>query len=58
MAGVTNNLKGRMFYKGEYININPIEKLRQNMNHFDYVEKSNSSWKYIEIMQDFILNSK
>jgi hypothetical protein len=56
MAGVTNSLKDKMFYKGEYINVNPIEKLRINSNHFDYVDKNNASWKYIELMQELIIS--
>ena len=56
MAGVTNSLKDKMFYKGEYINVNPIEKLRLHSNHFDYVDKNNASWKYIELMKEFIIS--
>jgi hypothetical protein len=54
MAGVTDNLKKTKFYKGEYINVNPIEKLRENPNHFDYIESNSCTIKYIEIMKDFI----
>ena len=54
MAGVTDNLKGSKFYKGEYININPIEKLKENPNHFDYIDSNSCTIKYIEIMKDFI----
>lgn len=57
MAGVTDKLKSKMFYKGEYINVNPIEKLRENPNKFDYVDKNNASWKYIELMKQYILNN-
>jgi hypothetical protein len=58
MAGVTDNLKRIKFYKGEYINVDPIEKLRNNPNHFDYVEVNNSTIKYIEVMKSFIENDK
>jgi hypothetical protein len=58
MAGVTDNLKGSKFYKGEYINVDPIEKLRSNPNHFDYVEENSSTVKYIEVMKSFIENTK
>lgn len=54
MAGVTDNLKKTMFYKGEYINVDPIEKLRLNKTHFDYIDKNNSTSFYIDIMKDFI----
>ena len=36
MAGVTDNLKNTKFYKGDYININPLDKLKENINFFDY----------------------
>ena len=56
MAGVTDNLKGSKFYKGDYINKDPIECVRKNINHFDYVDKSSSTIKYIELMKSFIKN--
>jgi heterodisulfide reductase subunit C len=31
MAGVTDDLKNTKFYKGDYINVNPIEKLKTNL---------------------------
>jgi len=54
MAGVTDDLKSTKFYKGEYISIDPIEKLRQNENHFDYVDKNSSTIKYIDVMKSYI----
>jgi hypothetical protein len=54
MAGVTDDLKSTKFYKGEYINIDPIQKLRQNENHFDYVDKNSSTIKYIDVMKSYI----
>jgi hypothetical protein len=56
MAGVTHDLKKRMFYKGDYININPIDKLSENENYFDYVDSSNSTSAYIKLMKDYIKN--
>jgi len=56
MAGVTDNLKSTKFYKGEYINVNPLQKLRENISHFDYVDKNSSTIKYIEIMKNIIKN--
>ena len=56
MAGVTDNLKGSKFYKGEYINVDPIKELSKNPNHFDYVDKNSSTIKYIELMKSFIKN--
>lgn len=54
MAGVTDDLKSSKFYKGEYINVNPLEKLKQNPNHFNYVDTNSSTIKYIEIMKSII----
>jgi len=56
MAGVTDNLKGTKFYKGEYINVDPIKSLINNPNHFDYIDKNSSTIKYIELMKSFIKN--
>ena len=56
MAGVTDDLKKSKFYKGEYINVNPLKKLKQNINHFDYIDKNSSTIKYIEIMKKIIQN--
>jgi hypothetical protein len=41
------------FYKGEYINVNPIQKLKENPNHFDYVDKNNATIKYIDVMKSY-----
>jgi hypothetical protein len=54
MAGVTDNLRGTKFYKGEYINVDPIVKLKENPSHFDYIEKNSTTIKYIEVMKSFI----
>jgi hypothetical protein len=53
MAGITDNLKLTKFYKGEYINVNPIQKLIENPNHFDYVDKNNATIKYIDVMKSY-----
>jgi hypothetical protein len=54
MAGVTEDLKRRKFYKGDYINVSPLDLLKENINHFDYVEENSSTKKYIELMKDII----
>jgi hypothetical protein len=54
MAGITDDLKKTKFYKGEYINDDPIEKLRNNPKHFDYIESNSSTVKYIEVIKSFI----
>jgi hypothetical protein len=57
MAGVTDNLKLTKFYKGEFINVDPIEKLKQNPKHFDYIDRSNVTIKYIDVMKSFVEKS-
>lgn len=57
MAGVTKDLKRKMFYKGDYINSSPIDIVRKYPNKFRYVESDNSTIKYIELIKDFILNN-
>lgn len=54
MAGVTDDLKKTKFYKGEYINVDPIEKLKENDNYFDYIDQQSSTIKYIDNMKSFI----
>ena len=54
MAGVTDNLKTTKFYKGDYINIDPILKMRENSNHFDYIDENSSTIKYMENMKSYI----
>jgi hypothetical protein len=54
MAGITDDLKKTKFYKGDYINVDPIEKLRKDSTFFDYVDKRNSTIKYIDVMKSFI----
>jgi hypothetical protein len=58
MAGVTDDLKSSKFYKGEFINVSPLEKLKTNINFFDYVEKNSSTIKYIEIMKKIVQNNQ
>jgi len=56
MAGVTDDLKRTKFYKGEFINVDPLQKLRENINYFDYIESNSSTIKYIEQMKKVIKN--
>ena len=51
MAGVTDNLKHNTFYKGEYIYVDPIEELRKNSRHFDYISEKSITIKYVEVMK-------
>jgi hypothetical protein len=54
MAGVTDDLKKTKFYKGEYINIDPIKKLIEDPTYFNYVDTKSSTIKYIEVMRSYI----
>ncbi len=51
MAGVTEDLRHNRFYKGEFININPFDKLRENQNYFDYISEDSITLKYIDVMK-------
>lgn len=54
MAGVTENMKYNKFYKGEYIEKNPIELLMKNPDYFNYVDISNATKHYIDNMRSYI----
>jgi len=54
MAGVTNDLKDKKFFKGDYININPLEMLKSNIDFFEYIESTSATRKYIDIMKRVI----
>lgn len=54
MAGVTDDQKKIKFYKGDYINEDPLKKLESDINFFEYIEKSSSTIKYIEVMKSLI----
>jgi hypothetical protein len=54
MAGVTQDLKNKKFFKGDYINVNPLEKLKENINYFDYIEGTSATVKYIDIMKNIV----
>lgn len=56
MAGVTPDLKQTKFYKGDFININPIELLKNNDSIFDYIDNNSSTKKYIEVIESMIKN--
>lgn len=58
MAGVTENLKHYKFYKGEFINVNPFKKLKENYHFFDYIDSNSSTIKYIEQMKRILEKEK
>ena len=51
MAGVTQDLKDKKFFKGDFINVNPLEKLKSDINFFEYIESDSATRKYIDIMK-------
>jgi hypothetical protein len=54
MAGVTADLKNTKFFKGDFINVNPLDKLKEDITYFDYVDKNSSTIKYIELMKEIV----
>jgi hypothetical protein len=54
MAGVTEDLKTTLFYKGDYINVNPLDVLKNDINFFNYVDKTSTGFKYINEMKKII----
>jgi hypothetical protein len=54
MAGVTEDVSNTKFYKGAYINVSPLDKLKENINFFDFVDKESSTIKYVELMKSII----
>lgn len=57
MAGVTENLKNSKFYKGEFIENNPLDRLKEDWNYFNYVDENSSTIKYIEVMKSIVQKS-
>lgn len=58
MAGVQESMKDTKFYKGEFIDVNPIEKLRENENFFDYVDPKSTTIKYVEVIKSLVKKTK
>jgi hypothetical protein len=47
MAGITEELKKEHFYKGDYIDNNPISLMKKEPQSFDYVIENSSTNKYL-----------
>ena len=58
MAGATDDMKHRKFYKGSFLETDPIELLRTDSKHFDYIEPKSITTKYIENMKSYIKKTK
>lgn len=54
MAGITDGMKKTKFYKGEFINVDPIIKLKNDENYFDYVDNQSSTIKYVDNIKTYI----
>jgi hypothetical protein len=54
MAGVTENIKHDKFYKGDFIDNDPIEILKNEPNYFNYINPNSSTTKYIENIKDYL----
>lgn len=54
MAGVTEDMKFKKFYKGEFINVDPIELLKKDYNHFDFIENNSTTVKYVDNIKSYI----
>ncbi len=58
MAGVTENLRNTKFFKGDYINVNPLDKLKEDIDFFNYIDSESSTTEYVNVMKSIIKNSK
>jgi len=54
LAGITEQQKNERFYKADFINKNPLDSLRNNIDFFDYVDKNNATYKYVENMRSLV----
>ncbi len=54
MAGVLDSMKNKKFYKGGYININPLDLLKNNINHFDFIDENSATIKYVDVMKSIV----
>ena len=54
MAGITDDMKKEHFFKGEFIDKNPIDNLRIDGNFFNYIRKDSSTLKYIDEIKKII----
>jgi len=54
MAGILDGDKKTKFYKGEFINVNPLDKLKEDDEYFNYVDKNSSTIKYVEVMKSLV----
>lgn len=58
MAGVTGDQNNKKFFKGDFIQIDPLERLNNDLSYFDYIEINSSTVKYIEVMKSYLQKYK
>ena len=51
LAGVTDEMRMKSFYKGDFINVNPLNVLKDNPNFFDFINKTSATNLYVENMK-------
>jgi hypothetical protein len=54
MAGVTEKDKKTKFFKGDFIDKNPINILKEDFGYFDYIDETNSTIKYINELKELV----
>jgi hypothetical protein len=54
MAGVTEKDKKTKFFKGDFIDKNPINILKDDFGYFDYIDETNSTIKYINELKELV----
>ena len=54
MAGITEDSKINKFYKGDFIDMNPIEMVRNDDNFFDYIDETSATFSYVNEMKKLV----
>ena len=58
MAGITEEMKYTRFYKGSFINNDPIELLKKDETYFNYIDPRNITTKYVDNIKSYLQKSK
>jgi hypothetical protein len=58
MAGITEEMKHTRFYKGSFINNDPIELLKKDETYFNYIDPRNITTKYVDNIKSYLQKSK
>ena len=51
LAGVTEEMRLNTFYKGDFINVNPLNILKNNPDFFSFIDKTSATNLYVEWMK-------